>query len=141
MQAVLQDLFPGVEIPEHDYGRLQEEIVNALLARHLQPVPQQVLKVIQLYETMLVRHGVMLVGPTGSGKTTVYQVMSADFLRVMNKLWVGGRHDMPPPLSSHGRRSASRGRADGNVAAVSHGQYVPTLTAAATLEVYALRPR
>jgi len=44
----------------------------------------------------------------------------------------GGRHDMPPPLSStRGRRSVLRRRADGNVAAVSHGQHVPTPTAAA----------
>jgi len=67
-------LFPGVEIPEHDYGKLQEEIEAVILHRKLQVVPAQVLKVIQLYETMLVRHGVMLVGPTGSGKTTCYQV-------------------------------------------------------------------
>ena len=34
---------------------------------------------------------------------------------------------MPPPLSSpRGRRSAFRRRADGNVAAVSHGQHVLT---------------
>ena len=32
-------------------------------------------KTIQLYETMLVRHGVMLVGPTGGGKSTCYEVM------------------------------------------------------------------
>lgn len=74
LQAILQDLFPGVEIPEHDYGRLQVEIENVSLSRHLQVVPSQVSKVIQLYETMLVRHGVMLVGPTGSGKTTIYRV-------------------------------------------------------------------
>jgi len=77
MQAILQDLFPGVEIPEHDYGRLQEEIENVIVARRLQLVTDQVMKIIQLYETMLVRHGVMLVGPTGSGKTTVYRVQSS----------------------------------------------------------------
>jgi len=39
---------------------------------------------------------------------------------------------MPPPLSSlRGRRSASRRRADRNVAVGSHGEYVPTVTAAA----------
>jgi len=50
-----------------------------------------------------------------------------------NKLSAGGRHGMPPrPLSSRrGHQSASRGQADGNVAAVSHSQHVPTLTAAA----------
>ena len=73
-QAILQDLFPGVEIPDHDYGRLQEEIQQVFLNKGLQLVPAQVKKVIQLYETMIVRHGVMLVGPTGSGKTTVYRV-------------------------------------------------------------------
>jgi len=38
-----------------------------------------------------------------------------------------------PPLSSlSGRRSASRRRADRNIAVRSHSHYVPTLTAAAT---------
>jgi len=46
---------------------------------------------------------------------------------------VGGRPPRyAPTLSSpRGRRSASRGRADGNIAAVSHDQHVPTPTAEA----------
>lgn len=32
-QAILSDLFPGVEIPEHDYGRLKEEIINVQLSK------------------------------------------------------------------------------------------------------------
>jgi len=39
-------------------------------------------QVIQLYETMLVRHGVMLVGPTGGGKTTVYRMLAATLARL-----------------------------------------------------------
>ena len=37
----------------------------------------------------------------------------------------------PAPLLPGGRRSGSRGQADGNVAAVSHDQHVLTPTAAA----------
>ncbi|XP_016084420.1 dynein heavy chain 6, axonemal [Sinocyclocheilus grahami] len=74
--GILSDLFPGVTIPEHDYGVLQSTIHSSLCQRSLQPLPSIISKVIQLYETMLVRHGVMLVGPTGSGKTTVYLVLA-----------------------------------------------------------------
>ncbi|CAG5133138.1 unnamed protein product, partial [Candidula unifasciata] len=72
-QAILSDLFPGVNIPEHDYGRLKEEIINVQVVMKLQVLESQIVKVIQLLETMIVRHGVMLVGPTGGGKTTVYK--------------------------------------------------------------------
>ena len=34
------------------------------------------LKIIQVYETSLVRHGFMLVGPTGSGKTTIMELLT-----------------------------------------------------------------
>eukprot|EP00163_Fabomonas_tropica_P031149 TRINITY_DN730_c1_g1_i7.p1 TRINITY_DN730_c1_g1~~TRINITY_DN730_c1_g1_i7.p1 ORF type:complete len:4213 (+),score=1156.03 TRINITY_DN730_c1_g1_i7:1002-12641(+) len=74
-QGILQDLFPGVELPEHDYGALQVQIENTLRAKNLQVAPILIKKCIQLYETMIVRHGVMLVGPTGGGKTTCYQVL------------------------------------------------------------------
>ncbi|XP_064233927.1 dynein axonemal heavy chain 6 isoform X4 [Aotus nancymaae] len=85
--GIISDLFPGVQIPEHDYGILQSTIVDVMNGRNLQPEMCMVRKVIQFYETMLVRHGVMLVGPTGGGKTTVYRVL-AETLGNLQKLGI-----------------------------------------------------
>ncbi|XP_037621211.1 dynein heavy chain 6, axonemal [Sebastes umbrosus] len=81
--GILSDLFPGVSIPDHDYGVLHTTILESLVKRNLQPLASMTKKVIQLYETMLVRHGVMLVGPTGGGKTTVYTIL-ADTLETLH---------------------------------------------------------
>ncbi|XP_061765226.1 dynein axonemal heavy chain 6 [Nerophis ophidion] len=80
--GILSDLFPGVIIPEHDYGILHSTIVDCIVKRNLQPLATMINKVIQLYETMIVRHGVMLVGPTGGGKSSVYNVL-ADTLNTL----------------------------------------------------------
>ena len=46
-------------------------------------------KCIQLYETYLVRHGIMLVGPSGSGKTTIMECLAAALTELGTKtvLW------------------------------------------------------
>lgn len=88
----MQDLFPGVTLPEHDYGVFLTEIENVLVSLGLQIVPAQVTKVIQFYETLVVRHGVMLVGPTGGGKTTVYRVLK----KVMDNLHAAGLSEENP---------------------------------------------
>eukprot|EP01018_Ginkgo_biloba_P018807 Gb_18324 [translate_table: standard] len=84
--AIIQDLFPGVTIPPQDFGELQDAVKECIVEAGFQPVPAFVMKVIQLYETMNVRFGVMLVGPTGGGKTTCYQMLQA----AMTKLHVAG---------------------------------------------------
>ena len=74
--ALIQDLFPGVEIPNVDYGTLQKAIERQLVVAGKQPVPTYVAKIIQLFETMLVRHGVMVVGLTLTGKTTCHETLA-----------------------------------------------------------------
>ena len=45
------------------------------LKKNLKDVDGFIHKCIQLYATTVVRHGLMLVGPTGSGKTMCYEVL------------------------------------------------------------------
>ena len=75
--AIVGDLFPGVEVPAQDFGDLKVAIEECTLRANLQKHPDFVLKVIQLFETFNVRFGVMLVGPTGSGKSEIYRMLQA----------------------------------------------------------------
>ena len=67
--GIMTDIFPGKKKPELDYGKLFSSMKKAIALRNLQPHPWFIEKVIQLYEMIVVRHGLMLVGPTGGGKT------------------------------------------------------------------------
>jgi len=75
-EGIINDLFPGVPQPTRDYGSLLNSIVEAANAYELQPVDACISKCIQLYETTVVRHGLMLVGPTGGGKTSSWRILS-----------------------------------------------------------------
>mgnify|MGYP000660452342 CR=1 FL=1 len=76
-EAIVSDLFPGVEVPEVEQGDLARAIIESLEEHELQNVDKFVLKVVQMYETFNVRFGAMLVGPTGGGKTTVYRMLQS----------------------------------------------------------------
>jgi len=43
------------------------------------------LKIIQLYETCRVRHGYMMVGPTGTGKSTIMNILTETMTKLGNK--------------------------------------------------------
>lgn len=75
--GILKDLFPGVDVPFVDYGKLQKAIENQCELANLQCVPKFVSKVIQTHETQIVRHGMMLVGETGSGKSENIRMLAA----------------------------------------------------------------
>nr|XP_015196051.1 PREDICTED: dynein heavy chain 2, axonemal isoform X1 [Lepisosteus oculatus]XP_015196052.1 PREDICTED: dynein heavy chain 2, axonemal isoform X1 [Lepisosteus oculatus]XP_015196053.1 PREDICTED: dynein heavy chain 2, axonemal isoform X1 [Lepisosteus oculatus] len=75
--AIIQDLFPGVDTPTIDYGKLKETIEGELRQSGLQVTPFTLTKVIQLYETKNSRHSSMIVGKTGSGKTVTWRTLQA----------------------------------------------------------------
>ncbi len=74
--GILRDLFPGIEVPYVDYGKLQQAIEAALENNNLQKVPSFISKVIQVHETQLVRHGMMIVGESGSGKSANARILA-----------------------------------------------------------------
>ncbi|ELV10380.1 Dynein heavy chain 1, axonemal [Tupaia chinensis] len=75
--GIVSDLFPTIKEEETDYGILDKAIRKACEKRNLKDVEGFLTKCIQLYETTVVRHGLMLVGPTGSGKSDCYRVLAA----------------------------------------------------------------
>jgi dynein heavy chain len=58
-------------------GDLRASLQAALAAQGLQPAPATVSKALQLWDTMRVRFGVMLVGPAGAGKSTCLAALQA----------------------------------------------------------------
>jgi dynein heavy chain len=62
-EGILSDLFPGVDLPTPDYNRLREACIANCHKLKLQPTPVFLEKIFQLYEMILVRHGLMLVSP------------------------------------------------------------------------------
>ena len=69
--GIVSDLFPKIRDVPVDYGEMEETIRAKTVQKGLEDVDGFVKKCIQLYETTVVRHGLMLVGPTISGKTKV----------------------------------------------------------------------
>ncbi|KAL8212347.1 UNVERIFIED_CONTAM: Dynein heavy chain 1, axonemal [Gekko kuhli] len=88
--GIISDLFPLIKEEAIDYGILDEAIRRACRRDNLKDVDGFVTKCIQLYETTVVRHGLMLVGPTGSGKTKCYKVLAAAMTSLKGRPSVSG---------------------------------------------------
>ena len=75
-KGIIGDLFPGVELPPSNAGKLLATIDMIAEKRGLQPTKPFTTKVVQLWETVLVRHGLMTVGIPPCGKTNVKNVLA-----------------------------------------------------------------
>ncbi|XP_067943512.1 dynein axonemal heavy chain 6-like [Watersipora subatra] len=74
-ESLLEDLFPGMKPPKPENVALEKAISITTRDLGLQWWPSQIDKVKQLHSQLQVRHGVMLVGPTCGGKTTVRNIL------------------------------------------------------------------
>lgn len=72
--SLLADLFPYLSPPaKAEYPILENALKHTVEMNKLEYHGTWVGKVLQLYDTILVRHGIMLVGPTGGGKTQIFK--------------------------------------------------------------------
>ncbi|KAJ1955335.1 dynein heavy chain, partial [Linderina pennispora] len=82
LSSLLEDVFPGIEYKPANISRLKQAILDVCKQRSLVPGDRWMDKVIQLYQIQAIHHGLMMVGASGSGKTTAWQVLLAALERL-----------------------------------------------------------
>lgn len=89
--GIISDLFPGVVQPQINYGDLLGAINENCIKLYLQPEEAFIKKCIQLYETTIVRHGLMLVGPSGGAKTSCLRILCKSMSQLQGMVAPNGK--------------------------------------------------
>ncbi|KAE8214295.1 hypothetical protein CF327_g2298 [Tilletia walkeri] len=82
LTSLLSDVFPGVEYKPVALEKLKEHVAAVCAERNLVDGGLWQEKVMQLYQIQKISHGLMLVGPSGTGKTQAWQVLLAALERL-----------------------------------------------------------
>ena len=74
--SLMKDLFPSIEDPpDSTYPSVEAAIVKYTEKHKMVHYKRWAKKVVQLYETVLVRHGIQVIGDTGGGKTQMFRIL------------------------------------------------------------------
>lgn len=75
LQSLLSSVFSGASIKQIEAAQLLAMLKEVCVAHHLIPTDAFIQKALQLYQVQEIRHGVMLVGPSGSGKSSILRCL------------------------------------------------------------------
>ncbi|KDD75755.1 hydrolytic ATP binding site of dynein motor region D1, partial [Helicosporidium sp. ATCC 50920] len=75
--GLVEDVFPSQKVERASFLTLQEALLQVIKERGLQAHPTWLDKCVQLYEVNAVRHGIMVVGPSCTGKSTMIACLAA----------------------------------------------------------------
>uniref|UniRef100_A0A1I8MKN2 AAA+ ATPase domain-containing protein n=1 Tax=Musca domestica TaxID=7370 RepID=A0A1I8MKN2_MUSDO len=120
--GIYTDLFPGTELPMPSRGDLMKWLEKTLTERNLQATPWFVEKILQIYEMLLVRHGLMVVGGPMGGKTTAWQVL-AHCLRCLSTDETATLREYPTNYRIINPKAITMGQLYGRFDPVSHEWY------------------
>jgi dynein heavy chain 1 len=73
--SLLQAVFPGTNLPSVDDKLLFAAITEICAEEHLECESLWIEKVLQLKQVLELRHGVIMAGPSGTGKSTAWRVL------------------------------------------------------------------
>jgi len=74
--GLLSDLFPGIDPPRKRDMRFEHIIEEVCVDSKLYPEQEFILKVVQLFELLAIRHCVFIMGPPGAGKSSTWKVLA-----------------------------------------------------------------
>ena len=80
--ALCEDIWPGLQVSDVSYAELEASIGETLKEMKLDNIPSQVKKILQFHEACNQRMGVVIVGPGGCGKSTLWNVLRASLKRL-----------------------------------------------------------
>jgi dynein heavy chain len=86
---LIKDMFPNMVNSERQHEGLETSIYEAIAKKGLVAHKPWIQKITQLYEQYKVRHGLCIMGPSGTGKTSCIEVLAQAIskIEVVTKVW------------------------------------------------------
>lgn len=116
-QGIISDLFPTTTPPQADYTAFNAAVMETCQDMNLQCTDYFLEKIQQLYEMILVRHGLMITGLPFGGKTSAYRVLSVALGKLCDRGEMNETHVIYAVINP---KSLTMGQLYGEFDALSH---------------------